>query len=237
MFNKKNFMFICRTLAAFTMISGAFAQDYDMPSIPVPMGPASSQVQSEREEVIRLRNRKGDSTEGKGESLLCQGCHGEDGNSADSQIPKLAGQYGNYIIKQVRNFQLGSRSNEIMSSMAATITDNDLYDAAAYYSSQESMQGSETEANPLGKKLFSDNSISELGLACFNCHGESGHGLERRISAFPVIGGQHKDYIRKQLIDFREGNRSNSPNNIMNRVTATLTDEQIDALAEFLASQ
>ncbi len=179
--------------------------------------------------------RKGDTAAGENKSLLCAGCHGELGISMDPLIPNLAGKYKNYIIKQVRNFQLDTRSNGIMSAMASTINEDGLLDAATYYSSMERMKGSSLSENRIGRELFSDNGISDMGLACVNCHGEGGNGLEPKISAFPVIGGQQKDYIRQQLIDFRNGKRTNSPNNIMNRMTSSLTDDQIESLSEYLS--
>jgi cytochrome c553 len=213
-----------------------FAEGYSTPSLPVP-GRVNADVNLERQEVIRQRDHKGTSSIGNEKSQLCQGCHGEFGNSTDPLIPKLAGQYDNYIIKQVRNFQLGRRFHEIMTPMAVTISDYDLLDAAAYYSSQPLMKGDGSANNPLGEKLFLDRAISDMGLACVDCHGKRGKGLEPRISAFPVIGGQHKNYIRRQLVNFRNGERTNSPNNIMNLMTRSLTDAQIEALAEYVSFQ
>jgi cytochrome c553 len=54
---------------------------------------------------------------------------------------------------------------------------------------------------------------------------------------FPVIGGQHKDYIRRQLVNFRDGYRTNSPGNIMNRIADSLTDTEIESLAEYVSVQ
>lgn len=230
---------ITTVLALGVLLAAAdtFAEAYRTPSIPVPGGHFSNQVDSERQEAIRLRDRKGIPVAGMEKSRLCDGCHGEFGDSTDPQIPKLAGQYGNYILKQVRNYQLGTRSHGIMSAMAATISDDDLLDAAAYYSSQKMMQGVGKAENRPGKKLFLNSEISYMALACINCHGERGKGLEPQISAFPVIGGQHKDYIRQQLVNFRDGKRTNSPNNIMNRITESLTDAQIESLAEYVSGQ
>jgi cytochrome c553 len=219
------------------VVTDTFAQTYNTPSIPYPGGHASEQVEAEREEVIRERDRKGMPVAGKEKSLLCDGCHGELGNSTDPLIPKLAGQYRNYIIKQVRNYQLGTRTHGIMSPMAATISDDDLLDAAAYYAIQNKMNGAGNVPNLIGKELFLNSGISDMGLACVNCHGEGGKGLQPKISAFPVIGGQQKDYLRQQLMDFRDMKRTNSPNNIMNRITGSLNDAQIDSLAEYISGQ
>ena len=200
-------------------------------------GRVSSEVNEERKEVRNSRNLTNDPIAGKEKSQLCQGCHGEFGISIDPLIPKLAGQYGNYISKQIRNYKAGKRTHQIMSAMAATIGDDDLSDIAAYFASQPIMKGAKKKDNPLGEKLFLNSNISMLALACVNCHGERGTGLTPQISAFPVIGGQHKDYIRKQLINFRDGDRTNSPNNIMNRMTEPLTDAEIDSLAEYASLQ
>jgi cytochrome c553 len=244
MFHMKGKAAVYLALVVLIVDAEVFAKDFRMPYIPVPLGPPAAQsprtieqTQDERNGAARENSLVANAVAGKGKSLLCAGCHGEFGVSLDPLIPNLAGQYENYIIKQVRNFQLGTRSNVIMSAMAETINDDDLLDAAAYYSSLKITKGSGKTVNQPGKELFSNSGISEMGLACVNCHGERGYGLEPRISAFPLIGGQQKDYIRQQLINFREGNRTNTPNYIMNRMTVSLTDAQIELLAEYLSSQ
>jgi cytochrome c553 len=191
----------------------------------------------ESTESIHLRSGSGDPVAGREKSQLCQGCHGEYGNSTETLIPKLAGQYGNYIAKEVRNYQTGTRTHQIMDAMAATLTDEDLADVAAYFASQKKMQGDGSAENPLGKELFLHGDTSKMRLACVNCHGVRGKGIEPRISMFPVIGGQHKDYIRRQLVNFREGYRTNSPNGIMNKIAGSLTDPEIEALAEYVSVQ
>lgn len=186
---------------------------------------------------VNSRSGMGDPAAGREKSQLCQGCHGEYGNSTEPVIPKLAGQYASYIAKQIRNYQAGTRSHQIMNAMAATVSDEDLPDIAAYFASQEKMEGDGSAENPLGKELFLHGDPSTMRLACVNCHGVRGKGLDAKISMFPVIGGQHKEYIRRQLINFRDGYRTNSPNNIMNRIAESLTDKEIESLAEYVAVQ
>ena len=186
---------------------------------------------------IKLRSGSGNPVAGREKSQLCQGCHGEDGNSTDPVIPKLAGQYANYISKQVRNYQAGIRSHQIMNAMAATVSDDDLADIAAYFASQNKMEGDGSADNPPGKELFLHGDPSQMRLACVNCHGLNGKGVNPKISMFPVIGGQHKEYIRRQLVNFREGSRTNSPNSIMNRIAESLTDTEIESLAEYMSVQ
>lgn len=189
-------------------------------------------------EAIKLRSGPGDPVAGRTKSFLCQGCHGEIGVSLEPLIPKLAGQYGAYIEKQIRNYQAGTRSHQIMNAMAATVdSDADLADIAAYFSSQPKMEGSGLAGNPLGATIFQHGDISKNRPPCLGCHGIKGKGVSPTTSMYPVIGGQQMEYVRKQLIDFRSKSRTNSPNGIMNIITKSLTDEEIDALAEYISVQ
>jgi cytochrome c553 len=176
----------------------------------------------------------GDPVAGKPKSLLCQGCHGEDGNSLSTLVPKLAGQNAGYIAKQVHNFQAGLRKHAIMNDLAVTVNDDDLADIAAYFESRPKMKG-EGSDNEVGKKLFLHGDLSRTVVACINCHGQNGKGPEPNSSMFPVIGGQNKDYLSRQLVNFRKDDRTNSPNSIMNKITRKLTDDELEALAEYIS--
>jgi cytochrome c553 len=177
---------------------------------------------------------RGDPVAGKSKSLLCQGCHGEDGNSLTDLVPKLAGQNAGYILKQVHNFQGGIRKHAIMNDLAVTVNDQDLADIAAYFESLPVMKGTGTD-NKIGEKLFLKGDISRKIVACINCHGNNGKGLNPNASMFPVIGGQNKDYLSRQLMNFRKNERNNSPNEIMNKITHQLSDQEIDALADYVS--
>jgi cytochrome c553 len=187
--------------------------------------------------VIEIATVAGNPIAGREKSQLCQGCHGEFGISTTSLIPKLAGQYSQYIEKQVRNYWAGTRSHQIMNAAAATVSEADLPDVAAYFAHQHRMEGDGSAGNPVGKNIFLRGDASRMILACVNCHGIKGKGLDPNISMFPVIGGQHSDYIRKQLLDFRAGYRTNSPNGIMNTIAKHLTDSEIEALADYVSKQ
>ncbi|MEO8343223.1 MAG: c-type cytochrome [Gallionella sp.] len=232
MFHIKRSIATGLTLATLIMATGGFAQN-DTIAPPT----VSADTDMESPEAIKLRSAPGDPVEGREKSQLCQGCHGEYGNSTEPIIPKLAGQYAKYIAKELRNYQAGTRSHQIMNAMAATINDDDLADIAAYFSSQDKMEGDGSPDNPIGKELFLHGDISKMRLACVICHGVNGKGVDPKISMFPVIGGQHKEYIRRQLVNFRDGSRTNTPNGIMNRVAASLTDLEINSLAEYVSVQ
>ncbi len=188
-------------------------------------------------DAVKHRTGPGDPIAGRGKSELCQGCHGEDGNSYDPKVPKLSGQYASYISKQLRNYQTGIRSHQIMNAMAATISDADLDDISAYFASKPRMDGPDTRINQIGQKLFFHSEPSRAHMACVNCHGISGKGLTPKTNMFPVIGGQHKEYLYAQLLSFKYDDRVNSPNAIMNKIARVLEDEELEALADYLAEQ
>jgi cytochrome c553 len=177
----------------------------------------------------------GDPVAGKAKSTLCQSCHGELGLSIEGVIPNLAGQYPEYIAKQIRNFQTGVRNNPIMNTMAKTINDYDLADIAAYFASQQRMQGGGWGDNPTAKNLFLKGDMTRNIWPCSNCHGIKGNGKISSVATFPVIGGQHKEYLRAQLINWRKGTRSNSPGNVMNKIAKSLTDAEIEALTDYIS--
>jgi cytochrome c553 len=185
--------------------------------------------------AIKQRIGKGDPLAGMTGSQLCQGCHGEVGLSVEDLIPNLAGQYADYIAKQLRNFQSGARTHQIMNAMARAISDTELIDIAAFYASQNKMHGNGSGNNPVGKNLFLNGDAGRNIPPCMSCHGENGKGLAPNIATNPVIGGQHMSYLRVQLQHWRSGERSNSPDGAMNKVAKSLTDAEIEALANYLS--
>jgi len=78
----------------------------------------------------------GNPTAGKEKATACAGCHGADGNSTSPQFPRLAGQYPDYLVQALKEYQTGERSNPIMKGMAASLSVDDMADIAAYFSGQ-----------------------------------------------------------------------------------------------------
>lgn len=79
----------------------------------------------------------GDAAKGKEKAQVCAACHGADGNSAIADFPKLAGQYPDYIIHSLRHYKSGKRKNPIMAPLAATLSEEDMADLAAYFYEQK----------------------------------------------------------------------------------------------------
>lgn len=182
---------------------------------------------------------EGDPKAGKTKSELCHGCHGANGMSVDpTTFPNLAGQYAGYIFKQVQDFQLGNRHNDTMSSMAQMVTSKqDLKDIAVYFQSQKKMKGKPTNSAlaKKGEKIFKKGNPKTGVYGCINCHGKNGKGKSPTISLFPVIGGQTKPYLIKQLKDLKAGKRKNDPAGMMQAIAQKLSDKEIQAVAEYLS--
>ena len=175
----------------------------------------------------------GDPVAGKIESGLCKGCHGAEGISFVDLIPNLAGQNSGYTAKQLRDFQSGARTHQIMSAISRSVTATEVADISAYFAGQKIMQGDGSGDNPAAEKLFRDGDPARGIPACAGCHGKKG---KAPVNAnYPVIGGQHREYLRVQLFHFRGGDRSNSPDGMMNNAAKNLSDAEIDSLAGYLS--
>jgi cytochrome c553 len=190
------------------------------------------------DEDLSQRIGKGDPAAGKHklESLVCRECHGEDGVSISLMAPNLAGQFADYIIKQVHAFQSGHRDNPTMDMMAPTIDDAALVDVAAFFASNPRAPGEISgKSNDAAKALF-ENGDSDRGvLACQSCHGPEGKGTEAGGVFYPLIAGQRFTYLRDQLNNWKTGERSNSPDGVMNHIAAGLTDREVESLARYIS--
>lgn len=164
---------------------------------------------------------------------VCMACHGPQGNSIVPIWPKLAGQHPDYIYKQLMEFKGGGRVNAQMSPMAAPLTEDEMRNVAAYYSSQTQTAGTTApEQAELGQRIFQGGNPDTGVPACSGCHGPTGEGLN--LAKFPRIAGQHADYLVQTLKDFRAAARANDPNAMMRGSAARLTDDEITAVAQYL---
>ena len=183
--------------------------------------------------VVVNAQAAGDAAAGKTKSATCLACHGADGNSANAVWPKLAGQHPSYIKKQLQEFKAGARKNDLMSPMAMPLSDQDMDDLAAYFSSQTQAPGTAAaDSVELGGKIYRAGNASTNVAACMACHGPTGSG--NPSAKFPRISGQHAAYIEKTLKDFRSGGRANDTAKMMQNVVFRMTDKEIAAVAQYL---
>ncbi len=178
---------------------------------------------------------------GMAEWEICALCHSADGVSVMAKFPKLAGQKVDYIERQFKQFLAGQRDNDggQMQSITTEVELQDLPKIAAYFAelppppvaelTAADIAGSSELARRVkrGKILF-EKGKGELP-SCASCHAELN-------SPAPWIDGQHQAYLEKQLLDFREGRRKDAALGQMPTIAKGLSEEDIAAVATFLAN-
>jgi cytochrome c553 len=194
----------------------------------------------------------GDAARGEGLSAVCAACHGLDGNSVDPINPKLAGQHELYTYRQLKLFKSGARENAIMLGFASLLSHQDMRDIGAWFASQRVQAGVANDGKirdgedltwaELGRRLYQGGDAERQIPACMACHGPTGTGNPG--SAFPALAGQHADYTRLKLTEFRDGmvwgNRTDghpiteNANLVMAGVAKYLSDEDIEALSTYI---
>jgi cytochrome c553 len=184
----------------------------------------------------------GDAAAGKSKSAVCGACHGPDGNSMVPNFPNLAGQGAPYALKQLQDIKSGARPVPEMAGIVAGLSDQDMADLAAYYSSQTVKVGAADPALvALGEKLYRGGNSASGVSACSACHGANGQGMAQ--AGFPALSGQHAAYTEAQLKAFRaagredaEGKRRNNDGDtmMMQATAARLSDNEIKALASYI---
>lgn len=176
----------------------------------------------------------GSADAGKTKAAVCAACHSADGNSVNPEWPKLAGQHPGYITKQLHDLKNDKRTNPTMSPMAKPLSDQDIADLAAYFSSQTRTPGSADKAKAeLGMQVYKGGNNTSGVAACAACHGPTGTG--NPAANFPSLGGQQIAYVKNQLNAFRNGTRANDTGKMMQNIAAKMTDTEINAVAEYIS--
>lgn len=162
----------------------------------------------------------------KEKAIVCFACHGEDGNSPSGAYPILAGQTSRYLYLQLKDYKEGRRKDPLMSPMAVNLSKEDMRALADYFASRKPKSNN---FNANETKAGKGKAVAGAAL-CTMCHlgGFSGQ------NEIPRVGGQHYDYIVKQLKDFRARNRTNDAGN-MTSVSKGLSDDDIENLAQYIA--
>jgi cytochrome c553 len=170
---------------------------------------------------------------GAAKAVVCQACHGANGNSTNPEWPSLAGVGADYIADQLKNFKEGKRPNPVMMPNAMSLSADDMADLGAYF---DSLTNTGLEADPsywqAGEKLYRGGDQARAIPACMACHGPTGRGNEP--AKFPALRGQQSVYVVKQLNDYASGARPTGPNGIMQTIAKRLSPEDMRNLASYL---
>jgi cytochrome c553 len=158
----------------------------------------------------------------------CMGCHGISGyrNGYPSyRVPKLGGQHEDYLVIGLEGYKTQARGHPTMQAQAATLSEQDIRDVAAYFASQG---GPEQGSARTGSRVESGR--KKAG-ACSACHGEAGISS---TGNWPSLAGQHEDYMREVMMQYKNQTRTDP---VMQGQAQILTDEDIADLAAFYAAQ
>ena len=162
----------------------------------------------------------------------CASCHGAGGNSTIVANPKLAGQVGTYLHKELVDFTTPNRQHPVMTTYAKMLSEEEKTNIAAYLATQQPKQGAAKNKDTveLGRKIYRGG-IADRGVAaCASCHGATGSGIPAQ---YPRLAGQHQDYTVTQLQAFKTGARNNSPQ--MGALAKRMSDEEMKAVADYIA--
>jgi cytochrome c553 len=172
----------------------------------------------------------GDPAKGEMKFYTCYGCHGiANYRNAypDYSVPELRHQNAEYLVAALHEYRDGTRPHPTMHAQAASLSDQDIEDIAAY------LQGA-TPVKP-GTPAPGKAPPKQVA-ACIACHGENGLGVEGALTPKPpVLAGQHVDYLEQALTSYRNGRRKNA---VMDSMAQLLTsDEDVKIAAAYFADQ
>ena len=165
---------------------------------------------------------------GKEKAEMCVACHGENGISQTENIPSLAGQPDQFIQWQLVFFRAGTRKNEQMQPIMEQIDNTDIRNLGAYFASLAPPKAPEEDTDPV---LSKKGAQAAVGRRCAASHTDSFAGTK----GVARLAGQREEYLLKALHDYKAGLRIGGGVAAMADVAYSLSEEEITALAHYLA--
>ncbi len=187
--------------------------------------------------------QEGDAERGQAAAATCSACHQADGSGMNvpngESWPRLAGLDAEYIVKQLHDFKEGRRENATMVTFANMLDDQQILDVAEYFDQMAvtpGQGGDEADEALLarGQQLAERGDWNAYIVSCQSCHGPGGNGVG---STFPGVASQHAGYISTQLMAWKNGTRSNDPQNLMGAIAKRMSDNDIQAVSAWYATQ
>jgi cytochrome c553 len=173
--------------------------------------------------VAGTASAEGDPAAGRTKFETCRGCHAVPSYTNAFpmyQVPKVAGQHAARVVAALAAYRSGERTHPTMIAQAASLTDQDMQDIAAYLAAEK-----------VAYQPRSGLTAPETAAVCATCHGSDGVSPSPE---FPVLAGQHRDYLARALLDYKSGARGNL---VMAPMAMGLTPADIDELARWYAAQ
>jgi cytochrome c553 len=182
--------------------------------------------------------RAQDAAEGGKKVAMCIGCHGIPGYQASfpevHKVPMIAGQGAKYIVSALTAYKKGDRKHPTMRAIAASLTDKDMADVAAFYE----QQGKDSATPMAAAAPVPPAEVAELLKKgnCASCHGDN---LSKPIDpGYPKLAGQHADYLYVALTAYATtGNpQVGRGNAIMGGQVKQFKLEELKLLANYIGS-
>ena len=170
---------------------------------------------------------------GRGATLAqrCAICHGPQGVS-DANSPNLAGQFAAVTYKELNDFKTGARVNVVMSPFAATMSNQDMLDVAAYYAYLPRVPSNHLDPGIAAPRIVTTGAPMRNIAPCGSCHGD----IDNKAGS-PWLGGQSAVYVKAQLNAFSSGTRRNDISQQMRNIARQMTAEEIDQVARYYEAQ
>jgi cytochrome c553 len=170
---------------------------------------------------------------GRGATLAqrCAICHGPQGVS-DANSPNLAGQFAAVTYKELNDFKTGARVNVVMSPFAATMSNQDMLDVAAYYAYLPRVPSNNLDPKLPAPPIVTTGAPMRNIAPCGSCHGD----IDNKAGS-PWLGGQSAVYIKAQLQAFSTGARRNDISQQMRNIARQMSAEEIDQVARYYEAQ
>ena len=166
---------------------------------------------------------EGDAARGKILGYTCHGCHGIENYKnvyPTYSVPKLGGQTAKYIEDALKGYASGDRVHSTMTAHAASLTEAQRADIAAFFA-----------ASPMRAAGPPVGTAPAAAAVCVTCHGNDGLGIS---PDYPILAGQHQDYLEQSLREYKSGKRKNA---VMAGIISGVKAEDIPALAKYFAQQ
>jgi len=160
---------------------------------------------------------------GKERSMLCGYCHGKDGNSVKPDIPNLAGQNTEYLLKQFELFATGERKSYVMQQLAKSLSNEEKINMTLFFSAQT--------VRPQEGIVTSEKGKARYDSLCVACHGEDGRGNHE----LPRLAGQKKEFLMMTLSNFKKGKAARASSPMVN-IMKVVDEHEIEPLADYIAT-
>jgi cytochrome c553 len=203
-------------------------------------------AQSDFVDLRRIGAMQGDAKAGEAKITVCIACHGVEGNAIVPLFPVLAGQRADYTYAALLGFQRRNDPTSAMTAQVKELSDADLRNIAVYFAGTARRAAAPVTGDArlvsAGEQLFRAGDASKGIPPCQGCHGAQADGHPLAADAafyrlFPILRGQHADYLFARLLNYRDGKTSDTSNaRIMRGVAQNIDDSSARAISAW-ASQ